>query len=199
MYSLGAHLLCAPERYLSSEKVKTENQTSAERIHLCQLIEHMHLAMLTTSNDDRELVSRPMAPLEMADDGSIWFFSDKQSAKVKQLESVNLSFTDADRGTYVSISGHGEVHTDQLRMKRLWTPAAKPWFPGGPESPNLCLIKIVPVAAEYWDAPHSKMVRMFAMAAAVVTGKPNGPGEHSVLNRLSGNANGASRVSQAAR
>ena len=168
--------------------MKTENQTGAERIQLCQLIEHMHLAMLTTVNEEGALVSRPMAPLEMASDGSIWFFTDLQTAKVKQLEALNLAFTDADRGTYVSISGHGEIHTDHARMKRLWTPAAKPWFPDGPDSPNLCLIKVVPEVAEYWDAPHSKMVRMFAMAASVITGKPIGVGEHDVLNRLSTNS-----------
>ena len=164
--------------------MKTENQTGADRVQLCQLIEHMHLAMLTTTNEQGELVSRPMAPLEMASDGSIWFFTDLATAKVKQLQKLNLAFTDADRGTYVSISGHGEIHHDHARMKRLWTPAAKPWFPDGPDSPNLCLIKVVPEMAEYWDAPHSKMVRMFAMAASVITGKPIGVGEHDVLNRL---------------
>ncbi len=165
--------------------MKTETQTGADRVHLCQLIEHMHFAMLTTSNDDGELVSRPMAPLEMASDGSIWFFTGTQTAKVKQLCALNLAFTDADRGTFVSISGHGEIHTDHARMKRLWTPAAKAWFPDGPDSPNLCLLKIVPTAAEYWDAPHSKMVRMAAMAASIVTGKPVGLGEHDVLTKLS--------------
>lgn len=165
--------------------MKTEIQTGADRIQLCQLIEHMHLAMLTTTNDAGELVSRPMAPLELASDGSIWFFTDVQSEKVAQLQKLNLAFTDADRGTYVSISGHGEIHSDHTRMKRLWTPAAKPWFPDGPDSPNLCLIKIVPETAEFWDAPHSKMVRMFAMAASVITGKPIGVGEHDVLNKLS--------------
>jgi general stress protein 26 len=168
--------------------MKTENQTGADRIQLCQLIEHMHLAMLTTSNDAGELVSRPMAPLELASDGSIWFFTDVQTAKVGQLRKLNLAFTDADRGTYVSISGHGEIHSDHARMKRLWTPAAKPWFPDGPDSPNLCLIKVVPETAEFWDAPHSKMVRMFAMAASVITGKPIGVGEHDVLKELSPHA-----------
>ncbi len=164
--------------------MKTENQTGAERVQLCQLIENMHLAMLTTVNDDGTLVSRPMAPLEMASDGSIWFFTDLQTAKVKQLKVLNLSFTDTDKGTFVSVSGYGEIHSDRERIKRLWTPAAKPWFPDGPDSPNLCLIKVVPEMAEFWDAPHSKMMRLFAMAASVVTGKPVGLGEHDVLTGL---------------
>ena len=52
-------------------------------------------------------------------------------------------------------------------------------------SPELTLLKFVPESAEYWDAPHSKMVRMFAMAASVVAGKPIGLGEHEKLTALS--------------
>ena len=172
--------------------MKIETQTSEERVQLGKLIEHMHVAMLTTTSESGELLSRPMAPLEMAGDGSIWFFTDLQSAKTKQLSLLNLAFVDADRGTYVSISAHGEIHTDRERIKRLWTLAAKPWFPDGPDSPNLCLLKIVPTAAEYWDAPHSKMVRMFAMAAAIVTGNPAGLGENEVLNKLAAPASASS-------
>ena len=165
--------------------MKTENQTGAQRVELCQLIEHMRVAMLTTVNEKGGLVSRPMAPLEMASDGSIWFFTDLETAKVNQLQVLNLSFVDADQGTYVSVSGHGEIHTDRARINRLWTSMAKPWFPDGPDSPNLCLIKVVPEVAEYWDAPHGKMMRMVAMAASIVTGKPVGVGEHDVLSQLS--------------
>ena len=168
--------------------MRTEIQTGAERIQLCELIQDMHLAMLTTVNEDGSLVSRPMAPLEMANDGSIWFFTDLETAKVKQLKVLNLSFSDVDKGTYVSISGHGEIHTNRELINRLWTPMAKPWFPDGPDSPNLCLIKIVPEVAEYWDAPHGKMMRMVAMAASIVTGKPVGVGDHDVLSQLSPNS-----------
>ena len=143
---------------MGARSMKIENQTSPERVQLGELMSHMHLAMLTTVNEQGVLISRPMAPLEMASDGSIWFFTDLQTAKVKQLKALNLSFIDADRGTYVSVSGRGEIDTNRARINDLWTPAAKPWFPDGPDSPNLCLIKIVPEVAEFWDAPHSKMV-----------------------------------------
>jgi hypothetical protein len=62
---------------------------------------------------------------------------------------------------------------------------AKPWFPEGPESPNLALLKIEPEMAEFWDAPNSKMVRMFALAMSVYAGKPVGLGEHDTLTHLS--------------
>ena len=165
--------------------MKTEVQTSTELTQLCKLIENISVAMLTTHEDDGSLVSRPMSPLQMDGDGALWFFTELRSAKVEHLRVINLSFADPDKSTYVSVSGRGEIHADPARIKRLWTPFVRPWFPDGPDSKNLALLKFVPDAAEYWDAPHSKMVRMFAMAASVAAGKPIGLGEHGSFAALS--------------
>ncbi len=165
--------------------MKIETQATAELFQLSSLIENMSVAMLTTMDSRGELTSRPMAPLEMDSSGAIWFFTDVRSAKVDQLHAVNLSFSDSARASYISISGHGEISHDKARIAHLWTPAAIPWFQHGPESTNLTILKFVPHKAEYWDTPHSKMVRIFAMAASVIAGKPIGMGVHEVLTDLS--------------
>ncbi|SDP46703.1 General stress protein 26 [Rhodoferax sp. OV413] len=165
--------------------MKTETQPTAELAQLCQLLEPMTIAMLTTFDTHGALVSQPMVPLEMDETGALWFFTDLRSEKVEHLQVLNLAFGDVPHSTYVSISGHGEIHTDAERIERLWTPMARPWFPDGVESTHLGLLKIVPHEAEYWDAPHSRMVRMFAMAASAVAGKPLALGEHAVLTDLS--------------
>lgn len=166
--------------------MKTETQKNPELAQLCKLIEAQSIAMLTTRESDGTLLSRPMAALKMDSGGAIWFFTDVRSSKVEHLSSANLSFADVDKGTYVSVSGHGEIHIDRERSEELWTPFARPWFPEGVESPNLALLKIVPELAEYWDSSHSKMVRMFAMAASIVAAKPIGMGDHATLKGLSG-------------
>ena len=165
--------------------MKTQTQHSSDLARVCSLIGDMSVAMLTTKETDDALVSRPMAPLEMDADGALWFFTDSRSTKVDRLREVNLSFCDPNRSTYVSIAGRAEVHTERGRIEALWTAFARPWFPDGPESPNLALLKVVPESAEYWDAPNSRMVRMFALAASVVAGKPIGLGEHETLTGLS--------------
>ena len=163
----------------------TEPQTKPELSHICALIESIPVAMLTTFDHHGALVSQPMVPLEMDDHGALWFFTDLRSEKTEHLQVVNLSFTDVERATYVSISGHGEIHGDREELERLWTPVARPWFPDGVESTHLGLLKIVPHAAEYWDVPHSRMVRMVAMAASAVVGRPVGLGTHETLTDLS--------------
>ena len=165
--------------------MKIETQNSAEMAELCKLIEPIPVAMLSNLDADGALVSRPMSALQVDAAGAVWFFVDLRSSRVEFLRVVNLSFVDAARGTYVSLSGRGEIRSDRAQIQQLWTPMAKPWFPEGPDSRNLALLKFVPHTAEYWDAPHSKMVRMFAMAASVVAGKPIGMGDHATLTDLS--------------
>ena len=168
--------------------MKTETQASADLSHIAQMIEGIHIAMLTTVEPDGALASRPMAPLVMDATGAIWFFTDMRSSKVEHLRVANLALTDTARGTYVSLSGRGEIDTDQGRIERLWTPMAKPWFPDGPASPSLAMLKFVPNVADYWDAPNSRMVRAFSMIASAIAGKPIAMGEHGTLSGLSSGA-----------
>jgi general stress protein 26 len=164
--------------------MKIETQTSADLSHIAHMLDGIRIAMLTTIESDGALASRPMAPLEMDGNGAVWFFTDRRSMKVEHLAVINLAFTDMDRSVYVSLSGAGTIDTDRGRIESLWTPMAKPWFPDGPSSEGLALLKFVPNVAEYWDAPGSRMVRAFTMIASAVTGKPIGMGEHGTHTGL---------------
>lgn len=164
--------------------MKIAPQSSTELIELGKRVDGIDIVMMTTLDADGALGSRPMAPIEMDAKGAIWFFTDLRSEKIEHLRVVNVAFSDEGNATYVSISGRGEIHAERAHIEKLWTPFVRPWFPDGPESTNLALLKFVPETAEYWDAPNSKMVRMFAMAASIVAAKPIGMGEHETLTDL---------------
>lgn len=165
--------------------MKTELQRNADLALIAQLIGGSSVAMLTTTNADGALVSQPMAALQMDADGAIWFFTDLRSELGEHLRSVNLAFSHEGRATYVSMSGRGEVSMDRERIQQFWTAFATPWFPDGPESRHLALLKFVPNTASYWDAPNSRMVRLLAVAASALVGKSMGLGEHDTLSNLS--------------
>jgi general stress protein 26 len=164
--------------------MKIEKQYAPDLEKLGSLIEDSGVAMMTTMDEDDRLVSRPMSPLKMDSQGVLWFFVDANSNKTDQLDRVNLSFSDEDDSVYVSIAGHGVISDDRAQMRELWTPFMKPWFPDGVESPQLALLKVAPQTVEYWDSTHSKMVRMFAVAASVIAARPIGMGDHGKLNLL---------------
>lgn len=165
--------------------MKIETQNKPELGSLSVLVENIPVAMLTNIDAEGNLVSRPMSALEMDRNGALWFFIDLRHAKVEHMGVANLSFADPERAIFVSMSGRGQIHMDRARITQLWTPLVRPWFPDGPESEHLALLKFVPDAAEYWDAPHNKMVRMFALAASVLAGKPIALGEHDTVSVLS--------------
>ena len=89
--------------------MKIHTQTTAGLRELARLIEPMSVAMLTGSDGEGMLASRPMSPLEMDAEGSIWFFTDARSGKAESLSALNLNFTSDATSTYVSIAGSGDV------------------------------------------------------------------------------------------
>ena len=148
---------------------------------LASLIKDIRFAMLTTVCPDGTLRSRPMATPQDEFDGTLWFFTPADSAKVHEIEDdqhVNVSFADPDHNNYVSVSGRASLVRDKARMKELWNPFYKAWFPKGLDDPKIALLRIVVEQAEYWDSPDSKLVQLAGFIKASVTGKPAKGGEN---------------------
>lgn len=165
--------------------MKTETLTNPELAQLSELIADMSVCMMTNADSTGALISRPMAPLKMDSEGVLWFFTDLRSSTVESLRPVNVSFVDVENETYVSLAGYCELETDRAIIEEMWSFAAQPWFPEGLTSVNLAVLKFFPQTAEYWDASGSQMVKLFAMAASVVSGKPVTLSEHGSLTNLS--------------
>jgi general stress protein 26 len=158
--------------------------TPAQIRRLATLLAHIPVAMLTNHDAEGALHSRPMWLLEIDATGCLWFFTSIKSNKLGFLDRVNLSFTNYSRAIYVSISGHCEIDTDVANRVRLWTPMAKAWFPEGPESPNLALLKFIPARAEYWNSPHCKLVRVLTGAKPAEARRLKSVGEHKIRESL---------------
>lgn len=148
------------------------------REKLVEMIKDIQFTMLTTVNNKGKLHSRPMVTLEIKKekfDGTLWFFTKRDSLKVQEInkeKEVNLSYANPDSQRYISLSGLASVENDRNKMKELWKPALKSWFPDELEDPELALIKVEVDSAEYWEAPPSKVVQTMGMAKSILTGKP---------------------------
>lgn len=160
--------------------MKIEEQSIPVMQKVAELIKDVRTVMLTSS-EPGHLHSRPMTPLQLDGQGNIWMFTSREGFEGIP-GNVNLAFADHDHGSYVSLEGAAQLVDDRQRIHELWTAAAKPWFPDGPDSPDLVLLKVETHEVAYWDSPGSKVVRMLAMAASVVGGKPMGLGEHGSAN-----------------
>ena len=156
---------------------------------LRELIKDIDIGMLTTVQPDGTLHSRPMSNQSSASnfDGTLWFFTDLESTKVHEVQGdshVNVSYADATKQNYISVSGRASVVRDRAKMKELWTVFHKAWFPKGLDDPNIALLRVDVDKAEYWDAPSGKIIQMIGFAKAMLTGKPYGDEalEHKKVN-----------------
>ncbi len=148
---------------------------------LAELIGHARIAMLTTAEPDGAMRSRPLATVQMDDEGTLWFFTSVSSPKMQEIalhSEVNLSYSDPDRQDYVSVSGTAQVVRDREKMRALWTEWVQPWFPRGLDDPDLVLLRVRVSEAEYWDAPASGVQRLYGLAKAIATRDTRALGEH---------------------
>jgi len=144
-----------------------------------EIAKDANICMFVTDLATLPLMGRPMATQEVDDEGNIWFMSDKNSDKNKDIErdeQVQLFYSHTGNYEYLSIYGSAEIVNDRSKIEELWTPMAKTWFKDGKDDPNISLIKVTPEDAYYWDTKNNKMVSLikFAMGAMGITPKDDG-------------------------
>ena len=138
-----------------------------------KIIKEVRTCMMATMNDSGEMRARPMATADYDEHGNVWFFTDNDSAKVDELSNQQpnlITYSKTSDNTYLSMTGKIEVVKDLAKQKEKFSVFAKAWYPDGPESEDLILLKFVPQKAEYWDSPDSTIVQMWRIGKAVVTG-----------------------------
>jgi general stress protein 26 len=158
---------------------------AAHAAALAARIESIRFAMFTTQGQHGHLVSHPMTVQQTDVDGSLWFYTSTLSAlwdNIVHHPEVNLSFASQEDSLYVSVSGTAQRVVDRARIRALWNTTVQAWFPGGPEDEHAVLVRVAPHAAEYWDSNDSKMVRLFQIAKAALTGTTPDPGEHGKID-----------------
>lgn len=151
----------------------SSQHAQAHAAALSDKIGSMRFAMFTTRDRNGHLVSQPMTKQQVDDEGGLWFYTRTTTElwdNIAHEPEVNVSFADPDNSTWVSVSGTAERVVERARIHDLWNAMVQAWFPAGPEDEHVVLVRVLPHAAEYWDANDSKMVRLFAMAKAAVTG-----------------------------
>lgn len=138
-----------------------------------KLVDEINVAMFIT-NIGGEQTTRPMATMDVDDDATLWFFTSKTSMKVDELindNQVQLIYSHPGKDSYLDVKGSAEVIYDKALIEEKYQPIVKAWFPEGKNDPNLCLLKVIPSQAHYWDSGTSKLVEGIQILASIFTGK----------------------------
>lgn len=148
-----------------------------------ELIGAVDFAMLTTF-DQNEMHSRPMKTQAVEFDGDLYFFTYGNSRKAREVAAhpaVNVAYSHPGKQDYLSIAGRAEVIRDRATLEKYWNPMMKAWFPDGLDTPDIALIKVEALSAEYWDSPSSTVVNTVSLAKSLLKGEPKPMGEHGKL------------------
>lgn len=155
-----------------------EGSTRQDFAHLKQLIEDIRIGMLTTTDADGTLRSRPLQTVGVEDDGTLWFFTSQSSPKIAEAQSdggrVNVSYAHPGKQDYVSVSGRAAIVHDREKMRAMYTKWVEVFFPKGLNDPDLALLRIDIDKAEYWDSPGTALGRLYAVGKAFATGEAVG-------------------------
>ncbi len=139
---------------------------------VAELVKDARIAMFTTVDADGRLVSRPMGLQEIEFDGDLWFFADDRSDTVSEVAAnpaVNVSFSSGD--SWVSVTGNASVVRDRAKSEELWNSFVEAWFPDGPDTPGVVLLKVDTHAAQYWDTPGGRVVQLYSMVKSKIVGE----------------------------
>lgn len=131
---------------------------------LKDVIEDIKTCMFTTTDELCNVFSRPMFTVKVDNECQLWFFTNEHSDKVQDIspeKQVTLVYAHPGKNAYMNVYGSCKRIQDQEKMKELWNPTLKAWFPQGVEDPSVCLLKITVNEASYWDNSTNDMISLY--------------------------------------
>jgi general stress protein 26 len=144
---------------------------------LQELVEGVRFAMLTSTEPDGALRSRPLYVQRVDEDGAIWFLVDATADWIgsEHLETCNVAFTSDD--TWVSATGAAHLVRDQAVLDDLGDPASNAWFTS--DQPPAAL-RVDVDHADWWTA-EGKLRRLVDIGRAAFRDQQPDVGDRGVV------------------
>ncbi len=134
-------------------------------------LERAGFAMFVTLDNQGTPNGRPMLPLWLPRDPSIYFLTHQDSRKVAEIaERPRVVLTMISDHSYFVVLGAAYVSRDPALIRRLWHPSYRAWFPAGKDDRGATVVRVVVDRVNYWDPPRSQVLRVVQAAWALVTG-----------------------------
>lgn len=150
------------------------NDQKNTREELRKKVEGQRFFMLTSVAEDGALVSRPMTAQEF-DGWTLRFITQASNDVVAESDGKQVNLAAMDGGTYVSLSGSGNVSTSVEDKKELWGRLNEA-YAGDAEDPENVVLNIEVSEGTYWDGGNL-ISRVIGLAKAAITGDAP-DGEH---------------------
>jgi len=131
---------------------------------LKDVIEDIKTCMFTTTDEQCNVFSRPMFTVKVDNEYQLWFFTNEHTVRMPEItpeKQVTLVYSHPGKNAYMNVYGSCTLIHDLHKMKELWNPTLKAWFPQGIEDPAVCLMKITINEASFWDNSTNDMISLY--------------------------------------
>ncbi len=137
-----------------------------------ELAEDIDFCMLVTNMNEKPLSAVPMSTKQVDDHGAVWFLSKASSEHNRNIakdRDVQLLYSGTSDMEFLSVYGEAFIETNREVIHELYSKADNAWF-DGKDDQDITAIKVNPKEAYYWDNKHNKMVTLFKLGMAAVSG-----------------------------
>jgi general stress protein 26 len=127
---------------------------------IAKALRDIDFVMLNTHTTGGKIAGRPMSNnRDVEYDGDSWFFVDKNSRTFSDV-SADPNVTISVQGSkgllgkpplFISIEGRAEIIEDRATLEEHWNSDLDRWWPEGPSTPGVTLLKIHAARIHYWD------------------------------------------------
>ena len=137
-----------------------------------EMVAEIKITMFATNLSNKPIDVAPMFTKRVDESGNLWFLSSKNtdhSHNLLQNSSCQLFFAKGATD-FLSVYGTAEILNDRDAIASLYEKTDNAYY-GGSDDPNLRAIKFRPEQAAYWSADGGKLVNLFKMGIAAITGQ----------------------------
>jgi len=162
-------------------------KTKESQEHFYDLVSKFSDAMLVSHTLNCKFHARPMKIVKVEKDSGIYFLTSVNAPKVDEVKTNDLVLLTMQSGsTFISLNGCAQVCQDRNKIGSLWSEGFRPYFPSGPDSPELCLLKVTPQTGEYWDISGimNKLSFAFELGRAYLTGDKANVHDHTCTAKV---------------
>lgn len=148
-----------------------------------EMVDEIKIAMFATNLTEKPLSVAPMYTKRVDEAGNLWFLSSVNSDHNENIlrdSDCQLLFSDGS-SDFLSVYGSSEIINDRDTIKSLYKKMDNAYFEGD-EDPQIRAIKFAPREAAYWSSDGGKLVSLFKMGVAAVTGKDQDLGTTGKMN-----------------
>ncbi len=127
---------------------------------VAETLKDIDFVMLNTHTEGGEIAGRPMSNnRDVEYDGDSWFFVDEESRTFQDVQrDPKVSLTvQGNKGllgkppVFFSIEASAEIVRDRATIESHWTKELERWWPEGPSTPGVALLKVRATRIHYWD------------------------------------------------